>query len=86
MENIELNRKAVQILADWDPFHLGPNSYDTETADVIAALQGIDNAKELAEIIRKVYEFSFEQWIPLDDCFQIAEKLVQIRYEATCSL
>ncbi|MGM9950144.1 MAG: DUF1871 family protein, partial [Lysinibacillus sp.] len=30
------------MLEKWDPFKLGENSYDTETADVVAALQGID--------------------------------------------
>lgn len=86
MENVELNMKAVQVLAEWDPFNLGPDSYDTETADVVAALQGIDDAKALADVIQKVYEYSYEQWIPAEKCLKIATQLVGIKYEEKCNL
>ena len=86
MENIELNRKAVRILEEWDPFQLGTESYETETADVVAALQGITQTLELAEVIQSVYEYSFEQWIPLDDCLTIADKLIALRHQASCEL
>ena len=33
MENIEMNRSAVQIMQSWDPFNLGQGEYDTEAAD-----------------------------------------------------
>lgn len=84
VENIEMNRKAVSTLAQWDPFKLGEDSYDTETADVVAALQGINDSSDLAKVIQHVYEHSFEQWIPLEDCVNIARKLIAIKYEATC--
>mgnify|MGYP003468142010 CR=1 FL=1 len=84
MENIEMNQKAVHTLAQWDPFQFGEASYDTETADVVAALQGIDDPSDLAKVIQKVYEHSFEQWIPFEDCVSIAYKLVAIKFEAKC--
>ena len=84
VENIEVNRKAVSKLAQWDPFQLGEDSYDTETADVVAALQGINDPSDLARVIQRVYEHSFEQWIPLEDCVDIARKLIAIKYEANC--
>ena len=84
VENIEMNRKAVFVLAQWDPFKLGEDSYDTETADVVAALQGINDPSDLAKVIQRVYEHSFEQWIPLEDCVDIARKLIAIKYEAQC--
>lgn len=84
MENIEMNRKCVQVLQQWDPFKFGEESYDTETADVVAALQGIDDPSELAKVIQKVYEYSFEQWIPIEDCVSISYKLIAVKFEAKC--
>jgi hypothetical protein len=84
MESIEMNRKAVKLLQLWDPFNMGPEAYDTETADVVAALQGIDHPSELAKCIQEVYEHSYEQWIPLEQCVQIAYKLIAVKYEAKC--
>ena len=86
MENSNLNRKAVQLLATWDPFQLGEESYETETADVVAALQGITETLKLAEIIQNVYEYSFERWIPLEDCLNMAEKLIALRHQASCEI
>lgn len=84
MENIEMNRKAVRLLQTWDPFNMGSQAYDTETADVVAALQGIDHPTELAKRIQEVYEHSYELWIPIEQCVQIAYKLIAIKYEAKC--
>lgn len=84
MENIEMNRKAVKLLQLWDPFKMGTDAYDTETADVVAALQGIDHPTELAKRIQEVYEHSYELWIPIDQCVQIAYKLIAVKYEAKC--
>lgn len=79
-----MNRKAVWLLEKWDPFQLGEGHYETETADVVAALQGIDHPSDLAKVIQKVYEHSFEQWIPYEDCVDIAYKLISIKFEAKC--
>lgn len=84
MENIEMNKKAVQVLAAWDPFNLGEESYETETADVVAALQSIDNPSDLGKVIQRVYEHSFEQWIPFEQCVEMAYKLIAIKFEAKC--
>ena len=86
MENIQLNQQAVKVLASWDPFELGADAYDTETADVIAALQKITDAEELASIIQSVYEYSFEQWIPIEQCKKMADKLIAIRHSNSCSM
>lgn len=84
MENIEMNRTAVKMVAQWDPFRLGEDSYDTETADVVAALQGIDDSMQLAKVIQQVYEHSFEQWIPLEKCEDIAKQLVLLKQQLAC--
>ena len=84
MENIEMNRKAVATLASWDPFNIGDDNYETETADVVAALQGIDDPSALAKVIQSVYEHSFEEWIPFEKCVEISYKLIGIKFEAKC--
>lgn len=84
MENNEMNQKAVHMLAAWDPFKLGEDSYDTETADVVAALQSIDDPTELAKVVQTVYEHSFVQWIPFENCVAIAYKLIAVKFEAKC--
>ncbi|WP_193769056.1 DUF1871 family protein [Metasolibacillus meyeri] len=84
MENIEMNQKAVKVLEEWDPFQLGEGNYDTEAADVVAALQGIDDPSDLAKVIQAVYEHSYEQWIPFEHCVEMAYKLIAIKFEAKC--
>ena len=83
MENIELNRCAIEVLEQWDPFGMGLQ-YDTEAADVVAALQTVKDAQALAKIIQDVYEYSFEQWIPIEQCVEISYKLIAVKFEAKC--
>ena len=85
MENVELNRRAVEVLEQWDPFNIGLQ-YDSEAADVVAALQTVKDVQALAKIIQDVYEYSFEQLIPIEQCKVMAEKLIQVRYSTSCEL
>ncbi|MEK4486832.1 DUF1871 family protein [Psychrobacillus sp. FSL H8-0484] len=84
MDSIEMNRKAVWILQQWDPFNIGVDGYETETADVVTDLQSIDHPSELAKRIQGIYEHSFEQWIPLEKCVEISYKLIALKYEMKC--
>ena len=84
MENFELNLEAVRVLEEWDPLRIGAGNYATEAADVVAALQSISDAEQLAAVIQKVYEYSFEQWIPKDQCVHMAKKLIELRHKSTC--
>ncbi|MER2079337.1 DUF1871 family protein [Psychrobacillus psychrotolerans] len=84
MDTIEMNRRAVWTLQKWDPFHIGENAYETETADVVAYLQNIDHPSDLAKRIQEVYEHSFEEWIPLEKCVEISYKLIALKYEMKC--
>ncbi|QCR33345.1 DUF1871 domain-containing protein [Lysinibacillus sp. SGAir0095] len=84
LDNILMNKAAIKLLEEWDPFNIGEDSYDTETADVVAALQGIDDPSNLAKVIQQVYEHSFEQWIPFEKCVEISYKLIAIKFEAKC--
>lgn len=84
MDNILMNQKALETLQQWDPFRIGGENYDTESADVVAALQGIDDPTKLAKVIQRVYEHSFEVWIPFEECVSISYKLIAIKFEAKC--
>ncbi|AMW99698.1 DUF1871 family protein [Rummeliibacillus stabekisii] len=84
MENIKMNRKAILTLEAWNPFNMKDFRYDTEAADVVAALQYIDDPSELGKKIQHIYEQSFEQWIPIEKCVEISYKLLAIKFEAKC--
>lgn len=86
MNNVEINIAAVQLLQQWDPFHIGIGQYDTEAADVVAALQGIEDCNVLAKTIQTVYEYSFEKEIPLEQCIQIAIQLLALKVNIQCTL
>ncbi|MGE7623090.1 DUF1871 family protein [Viridibacillus sp. NPDC096237] len=84
MENIAMNKKAVHILEEWDPFKMGDFTYDTEAADVVAELQHIDDPTVLGKKIQEIYEQSFERWIPIEKCIEISYKLLAVKFEAKC--
>lgn len=79
-----MNRRAIRILEDWDPFALGEQFYGTETMDAVAALHLLDDPSELAKKIQSIYEVSFKQWIPLEKCVEVSYKLIALKYEAKC--
>ncbi|MED1468789.1 DUF1871 family protein [Bacillus salipaludis] len=88
MENSQLqtNLKFVDLLNEWDPFQLKEGNYDTEIADTIQAIHELENLSELAEKIQSIYEFSFEQVIPINLCLEIAKKLLLIKNNDSCSI
>jgi hypothetical protein len=86
MQMQEINIQLVWTLDEWDPFQIGEGNYDTEIADVIQAVHDMDDKERLARKIQAIYEFSFEQVIPLTDCKEIAEKLIIIKNSGSCQL
>lgn len=86
MHQVEMNKQAIRILEDWDPFALGTDHYAAEAADVVAFLQGATHPSDVAHHMQLVYEHSFEQWIPLEDCMEIAYKLIALKLSVKCSL
>ncbi|MFK2826543.1 DUF1871 family protein [Bacillus sp. B190/17] len=85
-KDVQTNIKLSHILRDWDPFAAGGDFYDTETADTIQAVYQYDDQNELAQKIQEIYEFSFEQKLPLASCLEVAERLLQVKNEASCQL
>jgi hypothetical protein len=82
----QLNLRLVEALKKWDPFQLGEDFYDTEIVDVVQEVHQLDDANQLAKEIQRIYEFSFEQVIPLEACIQIAKNLLLIKEKQSCEL
>ncbi|PLR79378.1 DUF1871 domain-containing protein [Bacillus sp. V3-13] len=86
MQTQQINLQLVDALNSWDPFHCGEGGYETEIADVVQAVHDEDDANKLARKIQGIYEFSFEQIIPLNDCKKIAAELLEIKGRGSCSI
>ena len=63
-----MNKRAILLLKEWDPFLLGEDAYHQEIADVVARWDEIDYPSDLAKCIREVYEHFHDSWIPLENC------------------
>jgi len=79
-----MNKKAVALLEQWDPFDVGPKAYEHEIVDVVSDLHRLDHPTDLAKRIREIYEQSYKLWIPIEKCVLISYKLLAIKYEAKC--
>ena len=81
-----MNQQAVQIVIDSDLLGYGPESYDTEAADIVAALQGTTHTGELADTIQRVFQFSYEETIPLEKCEKLAQTLLTLKAQVACDI
>ncbi|WOV83412.1 DUF1871 family protein [Sporosarcina jeotgali] len=84
MQTAEINKKAMILLEEWDPFLEGPDAYEQEIVEVVADLHVMDHPTDLAKRIREIYEHSHALWIPLEECMQISYKLLAVKFEAKC--
>jgi len=84
-KELQTNLQYVDVLNEWDPFHLKNGGYDTEIADTIQAVHELDDPSKLAMRIQAIYEFSFEKVIPLESCLKIAVELLTIKENESCS-
>lgn len=84
LQTVEMNKKAVALLQEWDPFQMGKEAYELEIVDVVTELHHLDHPTELAKRIQEIYEHSYELWIPIEKCVQMSYKLLAIKYEAKC--
>ena len=85
-KELQINLQFVDVLNEWDPFHLKKGNYDTEIADTIQAIFELDNPSKLARKIQAIYEFSFEKIIPMESCLKVADELLTIKENESCSL
>ncbi|SLL35572.1 Domain of uncharacterised function (DUF1871) [Mycobacteroides abscessus subsp. abscessus] len=85
MNSQEMNIEFVRLLNEWDPFLIGEGNYDTEIADSLQALLDLELEKDLANAIQAIYEFSFDESIPITSCLAISKKLMAVKHSGTCS-
>ncbi|MED3624547.1 DUF1871 family protein [Neobacillus thermocopriae] len=85
-KEVQTNLKLVDLLNDWNPFGLEKGDYDTEIVDVIQAVYELDDSVKLAKRIQQIYEFSFEKVIPMEKCLKIAEALLVVKENNSCTL
>ncbi|EKN69453.1 hypothetical protein BABA_10346 [Neobacillus bataviensis LMG 21833] len=85
-KELQTNLQFVDVLNEWDPFHLKNGDYDTEIADTIQAVHELNDPSKLAKRIQAIYEFSFEKIIPMNSCLKVAEELLMIKENESCSL
>ncbi|KAB7666461.1 DUF1871 family protein [Bacillus sp. B1-b2] len=86
MDDQKKNLEFVRLLNEWDPFNIGEGNYDTEVADSVQALFLIDDEDALARKIQAIYDFSFEELIPMEKCLQIAKRLLDVKDNDSCSI
>ncbi|MDQ0857672.1 hypothetical protein QFZ72_001151 [Bacillus sp. V2I10] len=84
MEMKEANEQMLEILYKWDPLHYGAEAYETEVFDVLQAVHVSEAHSALSRKIQSIYEFSFEEIIPLKECEKIAIELLLIKNNAAC--
>jgi Domain of unknown function (DUF1871) len=86
METATLNLLLADEVNDWDPFRLGGGFYDTEIADIVAAVHELDSVAELTRRIQDIFEFSFEEKLPLDECRKAASRMLVLKTESSCEI
>lgn len=87
MIKASVNVRLMENLLQWDPLGYGVDAYDTECVDVVQAVHELDEIDQLAKKIQDIYEFSFEQFIPISKCKDKAKELMMIKNEEdSCSL
>lgn len=84
MKQRNTNLKLMELLSAWDPLGYGLDAYETECVDVLQAVHQLDDQKLLARKMQAIYEFSFEEIIPLADCMEMAGRLLLIKNESSC--
>lgn len=81
MDVMEMNRKVVHLVEQWNPLNLMQQSYQVEAEQVFSALQKLDDPSDLGKRIQEIYQHSFQQWIPLEKCVEVSYKLLAIKFE-----
>ncbi|GGJ78458.1 L-arabinose isomerase [Anoxybacillus voinovskiensis] len=84
--NQHLNRSLLAIVQQWDPFGYGIDAYEIEAMDVVRAVYEYDDVEKLARKIQAIYEFAFEQKIPLTKCITLARELLLMKEDSECAL
>jgi hypothetical protein len=84
MQNTSI--QLMENLLTWDPLGYGIDAYETEVVDVLEAVHRYEDKQRLARRIQSIYEFSFEEIIPLPACEKKASELLLIKNTGTCDI
>ena len=85
-ETAQLNFALADVLQAFDPYKAGEGFYETEMADAIYAVHQLEDSVKLAAEIRRIYEHSFDEPIPGGDPIKLAQNLLFIKNNKSCSL
>ncbi len=86
LEAQHTNINIMKVLLQWDPLGYGEGHYETEVVDVLQAVHVIEDEIKLARKIQAIFEFSFEEIIPLSECEKMAKKLLLIKNNSSCEI
>ncbi|WNS74766.1 DUF1871 family protein [Bacillus sp. DTU_2020_1000418_1_SI_GHA_SEK_038] len=86
MQIQQVNIQLVNTINEWDPFGMGDGNYETEIADIVQAVHDIEDQNKLAMMIQSIFEFSFEKLLPLEECVEVAAKLLSIKDDGVCTI
>ncbi|MET3699430.1 uncharacterized protein DUF1871 [Bacillus oleivorans] len=79
----EAHQQMRNLIIEWDPFQFG--EYETEIADIIQAVHKHKDPSKLGKEIQVIFEHSFEKWLPLRECQEMARKLLFIKEISNCT-
>lgn len=84
-EKNEVNIALYQLLADWNPMHFEDKTMgDAEVYEMMDAVHQIDDVNELAQKFQSIFQYSFEEKLPIADCLKKANEALSL--EGTCGL
>ena len=86
MDRQQMTLSFVRVLQEWDPFGVGSENYEPEIADAVLAVSDIEDVQSLARRLKEIYEFSFAESLDFQACLAVAEKLIMIRTNTSCTL
>jgi hypothetical protein len=78
--------KLVEVVKEWDPFHFGPEFYETEASDIVHIVTKFDDINYIATKIQRIYFLSFEEKISMEKCKQLAQHLVELKNSQSCNI
>ncbi|WP_243299802.1 DUF1871 family protein [Bacillus litorisediminis] len=83
MRTEEAHQQMRKLIIEWDPFQFG--EYETEIADIIQAVHKHKDRNKLGKEIQIIFEHSFEKWLSLGECQEVAGKLQYIKEISDCT-
>lgn len=79
MDNVDIQRQVAHMLTEWNPLQLQEATYQTESTEVVKALQQTVDPSILGSQIQRIYEASFQKWLPIEECITTARKLISLK-------